>query len=214
MFFFMQWFLRFGDDSLLLQPVKVDIFHQLNEQGKRYAYKYRLAAPQCMQEMQSLGRALCDTYLESLKVNSKSCKQSLTNKEIDEGGIILSIFEASHISVWESDICLAIFYAAGDVFIREIIKNRSALNRFFDLFSSSQNADFRLLNVSRSLSDSQAHNLCVQLALPPSDAGELEDVFYTFKWRNDAGTNLNHNPAVKASTLMELDAIFSPQRGC
>eukprot|EP01036_Dinobryon_divergens_P028902 gene28902-37919_t len=164
-----QWFLRFGDDSQLLQPVK------------------------CMHEMQSLGQALCDTYLEQLKVNSKSCRKYLTNKDIEEGRIILSIFEASHISVWESDTCLAIFYAAGDAFIRD-------------------KADSRLVNVSRSLSDSQAHNLCVQLALPPSAMGELDDVMYAFKWRNDVYASLDNNATVQVSNLNELNDVFSPQR--
>jgi hypothetical protein len=185
----------------------------MNEQDKRYAYKYRLAAPQCMHEMQSLGQALCDTYLEQLKVNSKSCKKYLTNKDIEEGRIILSIFEASHISVWESDICLAIFYAAGDTFIRDVMNNRSALNRFFNSFSSSQKADSRLVNVSRSLSDSQAHNLCVQLALPPSAMGELDDVMYAFKWRSDVYANLDNNATVQVSNVNELNDVFSPQRG-
>lgn len=185
----------------------------MNEQGKRYAYKYRFAAPQCTQEMQSLGHALCDTYLEPLKVNSNSCKRSLTKKGTEEGRIILSIFEASHISVWESDICLAIFYAAGDSFIRDIMNNRSVLNRFFNSFSSSQKADARLLNVSRSLSDSQAHNLCVQLALPPSAMLELDDVMYAFKWRNNVYGNLDNNVTVQASNLNELNNVFSPQRG-
>jgi hypothetical protein len=92
-----EWFFRIGDDSKLSQPVTYDIFDRLNQAGKRYGFsKIVLDNEVCLGDLWSSMVSLCG------QLKGDSCSPFLEQWPV--GVVVITSFEVSHYSVWESPV--------------------------------------------------------------------------------------------------------------
>ena len=122
----------------------------------------------------------------------------------------MGAFEVSHISVWESNSCLALFALIGDYDLtKSLVEERSNVRDFIhkNLLTPSSKLNS---NISLTLTDSEAHTLCVQLSLRPTDLIRLKDVKYIFNWNTKDLTTVQEFDSIP---LQDLDSKFSARRG-
>ena len=155
----------------------------------------------CSAALKSVGDSICSTAAFA----SERSIQCLTGNRLEQEGIILNAFEVSHVSVWESDICLAMFYSAGDkALIQERYNDRPALMKLLSVY-------FPINESSKSYSDSEWHNLCVDKTLTAAEVFKFDDIFFSFRWNSDS--KVRNRVAERVESLPKFDAAFSPQRG-
>eukprot|EP01038_Epipyxis_sp_PR26KG_P013005 gene13005-17435_t len=113
-----EWFARFGDDFSFLNPIKYDIFHHLMQNNKVYGYvsTVELIGSTCIDELWSYANDLCNNNNNNSKDNNDSSINNNNNNNCPSNSLkwypsqsFLTVFEVSHYSVWNSDLCSILF---------------------------------------------------------------------------------------------------------
>ena len=95
-----EWFFRIADDSKLSQPVSYDMFDRLNQAGKRYGFsKVVLDNEVCLGDLWPVVVSQCQL---SATRGQDRCSPLL--KEWPTGVVVMTNFEVSHYSLWESPV--------------------------------------------------------------------------------------------------------------
>ena len=96
------WHFRFADDSRLQSNISSNIFSQLANEKKLYAYfSAILHQSKCVESIWELMESLCNNF--KIKGSAVRCSSLLQSWPRDV--VIFSNFEISHRSIWESPIC-------------------------------------------------------------------------------------------------------------
>lgn len=196
------WSWRFSLSSKLLRPVDYNVFDHVGSQGKRYAFLSVIQdRDQCTTTAWEVARDLCQHRQFS------DCRGLI--EQWPAGLVILTNFEISHRSVWESSIYLE--------FISRLVRLQSAHARSYGVVE--QGADAKTLWWWK---DPTVHTLNVLLSLSIKDTLKLPNFPYQLvevsksKRRQDklrpAGNDDVHSVAYKHRSLPQLDYLFRPQR--
>lgn len=212
-----QWFLRFSDDSQLMGDIRYDVFDNLQASGRRYGFMFELGRNTAILDR---GRAVC-SRLSRAPVNSSILGENrlacqLAPAAVFKEEIILSAFEVSHISVWESATCLALLLFLGEADAVAKFADRAAMQWVLKEHERWKR-DGAPESLGHALGEAEAHTVCVELTLTSRDVRLFDDILYRFDWNfNETEILLTkgvQTASISSSTLPQFDAIFSPQRG-
>lgn len=197
-----EWYFRIADDSKLSQPVTYDIFDRLNAAGKRYGFsKIVLDNEVCLGQLWPAALSHCQQR-ESHQ-HGEQCSPLL--KQWPTGVVVITNFEVSHFSLWESP-----------VFRHIVLMTEQALH-------NGNNAVY--------WSDAAIHTIGMIAHLHQNEVEWLGDVMYSAKMNKKGLTSatpesmpmskqssmsLSLSPTnittLAAPSLPQLNRLFHPQR--
>ena len=214
-----QWLLRFGDDSQLTATVTYNLFERMHSEGKVYGYVTAMEhRAECMQGLWETARRLCGTVQQEKTVPKRRLRKSNSHRSAGSlavgtpndlvlsaaeectdlfptwpgNKVILTNFEVSHVSVWESPQCKRLFASI-----------------------DGQSPEAHSGKPPPLWADSVVHTVCVVTSLQASQVAQLSDIPYRFSWDNVAKSDAdpeNRMTVHLAEAIGEYDRAFGAQR--